>query len=950
MSESQSSGSDSSVAAILKPLVSSKLAVPRSSKRTLNREALITRMLAERRRRCFVLQSPAGYGKTTSLAAWCRALAPLGYDVAWLSLDEADDDPGVWLDYLLSSVARVDPAIVREATLLEGFGIDQDGVERAVIALVRGIVGHRRELVIALDDLHHLNHPRIVEALQWLLDYAPANLHLALASRGPVPLALDRLRAQDMTLELNLGDLRFSAQEAERFLKAQLGDVEVASARRLNDLTDGWVSGLQLFSLSLKKKRRAPTSGAIDLAIQEQVRDARTFALFFEREVLSKLTPTELDLLTRAAACDRFCASLCTALFARDVPDRAGTEQLLERIENDNLFVVPLNQMGQETWYRLHPLLHQTLLERFESWSEGARREVHTCAWQWFLANGHLGEAVHHVLKAGEAARAAALIEQFAQSLFMGGQMRLLASLVRRLPLAQVQSSVMLRIWMARQQLYHLESESCAASIAALEADLPANAAAERFTVLVLRGALAIQRDDAATAGTLLAQLLVPPPGADSVAIAGGKNVASWIYLQRGEYEKAREIQSQAASDLGNASVALLGTGAGTLMGRCFVGLSHAMEGQMNQAERIYRAVLRESERHGRGCNQPACVATALLSEVLYEQNQNEAARELLEGRIDVLERVAVPDVVVRGLLVLSGACWAAGHQLDAFSWLDRLEEIGTSSGLRRVLGMSLAAQVFRRLALGEVSVAQAYLERLQALDTPGAEDVNAPFDVLHFAVRSATMRFLIATGDLEQAASGLDALIVWCESHGRLGQVAPLKLQRAVVDQRRGRSAQACANVLDALQLGHRLGLLRSLLDADATALELIDEIAREAPLDPVLAFYVERLHAAQPQRREPSGEPGNAKARRRAALVGIKALSERELDVVRLLAEALSTKKIARSLGLSPETVKWHLTNIYSKLGVSGRDEAVERMRDLDWEPGPAGQLQSGASEPGA
>jgi LuxR family maltose regulon positive regulatory protein len=953
MSEIGASSFESSGATTLKPLVSSKLAVPRSNKRTLAREALIARMLTERRRRCFVLQSPAGYGKTTSLAAWCRALAPLGYDVAWLSLDEDDNDPGVWLDYLLSSVARVDPAISREATLLEDFGLDQDGVERTVIALVRGIVNHRRELVIALDDVHHLTEPRILEALQWLLDYAPPNLHLAFASRGPIPLSMDRLRAQDMTLELNMGDLRFSSDEAEGFLKAQLGDVDASSARRLNELTDGWVSGLQLFSLSLKKKRRAATAGAIDMAIQEQVRDARTFALFFEREVLSKLAPAELDLLTRAAACDRFCPSLCTALLARDVHDQPGTLALLERLENDNLFITPLNQTGQETWYRLHPLLQQTLLERFESWSDGAQRDVHACAWQWFLEHGHLGEAVHHALKAGEAARAAALIEQFAQSLFVRGQMRTLAALVRQLPLAQVQSSLTLRIWMARQQLFHFEWDACTASLDALDADLPANAAADRFTVLVLRAALAIQRDKAGTAIALLPQLLDPPPAADRVTLAGRNNVVSWIYMQLGEYEQARDIQLVAGADSANGGTPLLGTGAGALMGRCFVGLSYAMEGQMNQAERIYRAVLREAERHGRACNQPACVAAALLSEVLYEQNQNEEARELLERRVDVLERVAVSDVVLRGLLVLSGARWVAGHRLDAFAWLERLEEIGVASGLPRVLGVSLATQVFRRLALGEINAAQACLKRLEALDEgagPGGESHAgaAPFDGLRFATSAATVRYLIATGDLEQAALRLDAMIAWGEAHGRLGLVAPLRVQRAVVDRRLGRTAPARANVLEALRLGHRLGLLRSLLDADASGLDLIAEVAREAPLDPVLAFYVERLQAARPPRPESAEEGGNATARRRTAPVGIKALSERETDVVKLLAEALSTKKIARTLGLSPETVKWHLTNIYGKLGVSGRDEAVERMRDLEWATQHDSEARGGSPDP--
>ncbi|WP_050454548.1 LuxR C-terminal-related transcriptional regulator [Candidatus Burkholderia verschuerenii] len=881
-------------------------------------------MTAERRRRCFVLQSPAGYGKTTTLAAWCRALAPFGYDVAWLSLDPADNDPAVWLDYLLSSVARVDPAISHDAMLLQGYVRGRDDVERTVIALVRGVVNHRHEVVIALDDLHHLTDPRILEALQWLLDYAPANLHLALASRGPIPLSMDRLRAEEQALELNLGDLRFQPDEAESFLKAQLGDVDAASARRLNDLTDGWVSGLRLFSLSLKKKRRGASSGAIDLAIQEQVRDARTFATYFEREVLSKLRPTELDLLTRAAACDRFCASLCAALFVRDVMDRAGIALLLERLESDNLFITPLNERGQETWYRLHPLLQQTLLERFESWSDGTRREVHACARQWFLEHGHLGEAVHHALKAGEPARAAALIEQCAQSLFLTGQMRTLASLVRQLTSAQVQASLNLRIWMARQQLFHMESDACAASLAALEADLPYQASADRFTVLVLvlRAALAIQRDDANAAMALLPKLLMPPTNADAVTIAGRNNVLSWIYMQRGAFEAARGIQNVDFGPCDADGGPLIGTGAGVLMGRCFVGLSYAFEGQMTQAERIYRAVLRDAERHGRAANQPACIAATLLGEALHEQTRDDAVRELLERRGDVFERIAVADVALRGMLVLSSAHWAAGHRLETFAWLERLEDYGTACNLPRLVGASLAAQVFRRLCNDEFNVAQACLERLQVLVANAPARDEGCFDGLRYAARAAEIRFGMATGDLEQAAMQLDTLIAYCERHGRQGHVAQLRLQRAVVDRKLGRGDSARANALIALTMGHRMGLMRTLIDADVSALDLIAELARQEPFDSVLAFYVERLQAAAPR------VVNDNRTRD-----GMKALSERKLDVMRLLAEALSTKKIARVLGLSPETVKWHLTNIYGKLGVSGRDEAVERMRDQDW-----------------
>lgn len=918
--------------ATLKPLVTSKLVPPRIGRKAVPHEPLLARLMAERRRRCVVLQSPAGYGKTTTLVAWGQALTPLGYHVAWLSLDADDNDPGTWIDYLLASIANVDPAISREAMLLEGVGTDQEAIERIVIALVRGIARYRRELVIVLDDLHHITDSRIWEALQWLLDYAPPNLHLAFASRSVPHMSLERLRAEDQTLELGLADLRLSPAEAERFLKAQLGDVEPAFAQRLHAQTDGWVAGLQLFSVFLKKKRPGMSADALDAAIREQVRDPQAFSAYFEREVLSRLSPDELELLTPAAACDRFCAPLCAVLAGRDDAAASGSEAaLLERLENDNLFIVSIEQQGAQTWYRLHPLLRETLLARFEGWSTGARRAVHARAWQWFLDHGHLDEAVQHAVRAGEPARAAALVEQCATSLFANGDLAKLVTLVRLLPPEQVEASVPLRIWMARQHLYHRDFSACAAGIDALEHDLPAQAVNERFTLVVLRTVLAIQRDDVDGAMGLLPQLLSPPPGTEGITLAACNNMLSWIYMQRGEYERARSIQLDTKRPTIDG-VPLMGTSAGVLQGQCMVGLSHALEGQLLQAERVYRSALREAEARGKSCADPACLAAALLGEVLYEQNQNEAARELLEGRVDLLERVSIPDSVLRVMVVLSGAHWQAGHHLEAFAYLDRLEEYGSSLGLDRLLAYSLGAQVFRRLLLGELDAAQDLLKRLQELEArqPQASRFTGPT----FALRGATIRWLLATGDLEQAALMLDPLIAHCETHGRMHNVAYLRLQRAVVDHKLGRATAARANVVSALHLGHRLGLLRRILDAEPSAMELVGSVAREETLDPVLAFYVERLQAAMPAK----VDGGNIRARKRASTVGVAALSERETDVVRLLSELITTKKIARALGLSPETVKWHLTNIYAKLGVSGRDEALERLRDVDWSAGTA------------
>ncbi len=923
-------GSNSAEGMVLNPSDSSKLVPPRNSARIVVRERLNAQLLDARRRACIVLKGPTGCGKTTALISWRQMLLPLGFDVAWLALGADDNELTRLIDFLLASLTQVDPAITKKAITLEGRGTDNEVVERTLITLVRGIVSHPRDVVLVLDDLHHLTDARIHDALQWLIDYAPANLHIALASRSTVPLSLARLRSQEQTLELDLRDLRFTPAESEQFLKAQLGNITPDDAQLMYEMTDGWAAGLQLLSISRKNNGQTVGDFGAGALTPAHVLDTQAFATFFEIEVLSHLSPTDLNMLVDMAMCNRFCASLCAALIGR--PEALGEAvSLLTRLESDNLFLSRIDSAEPETWYRLHPLLRETLLKHVNTRSEAEQRELHARAWPWFRDREYLDEAVHHAILGGESAAATALIEQHAELLYASGDLRMLITLVRQMPPEQIRSSIKLRIVVARMQLYARNFAACAESLEQLERDLPDSDSLDRIMLCLLQATLAVQRDDSDGAMTVLPQLQHPSKNADAVVIGACCNILSWLYIHRGEYELARRIQIDRPALLIHG-VPLLGTTSGSLYGRCLTGLSLAFEGQMAQAERVYREVLYEAERGGKACTDAACLAAALLGDALYETNDVGAAHQLLSSRVDILERVSIPDSVLRVLMALAKSHWLAGNRQEAFSYLERLEDYSTKLGLDRLRSYSLVWRFYWHLLLGEFLAAETKLAQLDAINARHPNVEHGALNEIRILTENAHIRWQANQGDLDGAMERLEQLNAFCERHGRKLAVARLQMLSAVIDTQRGRMDSARDKMLTALRLGHQLGLVRTLVDTHPTTLDMIRKLVSSETLDPVLTFYVERLQSCEREPHILSANMSVPTGARRPPTSGMGDLSKREIEVVRLLAQALPNKKIARALSLSPETVKWHLSHIYTKLGVNSRDEAVSRVRDLE------------------
>ena len=875
------------------------------------RDALLARMLDARRKRCLLLQGPAGCGKTSMLIAWRQALIGLDFDVAWLSLSADDNELGRFFDCLLASIAEVDPAIGRDVAYLMGHGSDAAAVEHWVIKLVQGMSSRARELVLILDDLHLVDDPRVAQALHWLLEYAPRKFHLAIGSRAAAPFATARLRALDQLTEFDLHDLRFTREESEQFLRERLESIGTSDARTLHELTDGWVAGLQLFVVDLKTRRGGDP-------VHVQLRDARAFAAYFESEVLVRLAPDELNLLTRVAICNRFCAPLCAALLGEPQALARMTTRLV-RLARDTLFISQVSGHDLETWYRLHPLLREVLQARAAGLGDDPVRTLHGIAWRWFSAQGYIDEAVRHAVQAGELTAATDLVEACAEDFLARGALSGLAGLMRRLPADHVEGSFKLLLMTAYLQMHARDLDGLRASLRRMECNPQAIEQPQRYRVSLLRGGLAMQCDDTDAMQAIQAELLAIPDDTDPIALAGRSHVLAWMFMYRGEYALAEAMLEQSARHSAGSDR--------YWVGRCLAGMRLTLEGRMGEAEGLIRETLREAERPQAPATGIVCMASGLLAEVLYEFAEPEAVCALLDGRISVLERISMPDTVLRAMVALSGAQWLLGNRADAVARMDWLENYAIGRDLPRLLACALATRLRWQATLGKTETAQSLLDRIVALGARYA-DANPGIGAdIHRCVERARAEASLYWNDFDAAASRLKSLIRLLESAGRWAGVAGARVQLAVALRGQGDEPGARAMLIAALRTGHRFGLIRSLLDASAELPAMLVDLAEDSALDPLIAFYARRLVEASERARARSQSAADA----RIAPPVSGRLSERELEVLNLLAQAMPNKKIARVLGVTPHTVKWHLRKIYDKLGVNHRDEAVARMRDM-------------------
>lgn len=873
------------------------------------RQRLLESLQQARELRCVVITGPTGSGKTSLLQTWARKASAKHATFVWLN----GRSP-----LARQLVLRCSEAVPELATALpEGFPEAEEAALTVIaISLTRAASRIRRQMVLVFDDLHHLRDASVLQGLQPLLDHAPSRLQCVFATRERLPLSLGRLRSHGQLLELHAADLAFTAAEAEALWRSQLGPRVMSSAQAhlhgWHRASGGWAMAVAAIG------RTVPATLAQDAWLSDA-------GDLLEAEVMNPLTPRQRRMLTRLSCVEIFDMDLAAQLSGRVA---AECSSFLERFTATG-FLMHTQSGGVDGW-QLHPTLRRYLLRKFASLSSTVRRDTHRIASTHLAAQGQQVDAVRQSVAAADMQRAADLVEGWAGDLFSSGQHERLAELVRLVPSSPSLHRPRLQLWNTLLALMEHRFVDCAVMLAALERDVSRRDRSTFRRLRVLKCWLAVFLDDMDVAAALLADPgASKTPAIDEITLAAERNVLSWIHIYRNEYRLARNVQLNASI---NTTATPRGTLFGSLTGLCMTGLSHALEGRMDAAERAYREVLESCEAGG--VTDPACIdaavlATGLLGETLYELNDLSGVLGL-EPRLAELKRRSLPDTLLRVMLAICRAHALEGHIGDALRIGIELGAYAEKRKLDRLMSYALLEQLRLHFLRHDPASADRAWERIVGLRRAYEKEESTTLSEVTVVADRAEILVHMYQGRFEIARTRIATLLDICRRRGRHRRVAALHFQHAAMDRELGALGSAARHAREGLRLGAQLGLVRSLLDAHPTVPELLAGALDAGEADTLLAFHADRLRAASgfgPLHASALNVVTAARAPRSAAPA--VALSTREEEIGRLLADALPNKEIARELGLSPETVKWHMRNIFIKLGVGTRYEALAVLR---------------------
>jgi LuxR family maltose regulon positive regulatory protein len=874
--------------------------------------------------------APAGFGKTTLLASCINCG---GMPVAWLSLDKNDNQAGRFLSYLIAALQEADNTIGSESARL--MGELQGGPPEAVLSsLINDLYTAGRGMTLVLDDYQFIHSQAVHEAVAFLLDHCPNTIHLVIATRSDPPLPLARLRARGQMVEIRAADLRFTTVEATQFLNDVMGlHLDSGSVAKLEERTEGWIAGLQMAALSMRGQ------DDVDGIIQAFAGTNRFIMDFMLEEVLAR-EPEEIQtFLLKTSILTRLTGSLCDA-----VTGLSGGQEMLRQLERRNLFVIPLdNTCG---WYRYHHLFADLLRARLNQLYPGLSRCMHALAAAWYEENNFYEDAIQHALAADDYPEAARLVEVVAENAWLNGQYARILAWTRAIPAEVIYSRPWLCIWNAWAFTQTGVSESIDQWIAAAEQstitqqeDLSSmNALDASQDVQVLMNeivalkafAVSFSQDYDRAIELGEAFLRNPPLRNKKIAQFTRCNVLhllSSMYYATGNLHKAEQT-CRATIDLANET----GFTLRHLHAVNKLIMVNNVNGHLYRSYQLMEDTLSLLQARGIDHYFAASQLCFRKIQLLYEWNQLDDFQRLVESGINKEMLVDVPYLLVDA------------YNIQALDLLHKKDYSNAQDALNKAKALAQKSYIWEGLTWRTESLQvrlwlkKCYLSPAIAwASTQAADrDHNLSFTTESRAVARA--RILLAQRAYREATSLLSRLSDAGEVAGRNGSLIEIRVLQATALLGLGEQGAAVVEVERALALAEPEGYVRTFLDEGQPMLLLLSRIANDASslhtkyaLRLLEAFQEE--DASSSSIVQPMISPDH-RAVLHAIASGdllIEPLSQRELEVLHLLALGKTNQEIAQTLIIAPGTVKAHTASIYRKLDASNRTEAAARARKL-------------------
>lgn len=913
---------------VVTTLLQTKLFIPQPRPSLVARPRLHAVLDAAVAGRLTLVSAPAGFGKTTLVAEWVQQRAPRPSDgepvrVAWISLDANDNDPARFFSYVTAALQTLHAAIGRDLNQ-----VLQSAPPEALVslllndvtaALAAGDLSGR--LVLVIDDYHLIDSQPIHTAVDYLLDHLPPQMHLVLLSRSDPPLSLSRLRVRRQMTEIRARDLRFTTAEAAQFLNSVMDlSLSAAEVATLERRTEGWIAGLQLAAHSLQLQENQANFLATFAG------DDRYVADYLLEEVLYRQPARLQTFLLRTSILARFNASLCAALVATDAAD---AQTILEHLEQANLFLVPLD--SKRHWYRYHQLFADLLCERLEESGEDVAA-LHRRAGAWYEAHDLPVAAVQHALAAADYENAVRLMLLSAPQTFGRSELTTVTGWWAQLPPAVRQAEpglCMMFAWawlatgrpdMAEICLQTVETAVGAAMDALFTRPEALDDTVRRalIEVAVMRARLAVDNFELAQTLAYSRQVLPALQGNEVMLFNRATDLrpvalfnAGLAHHLLGRLDEGEAVLREAAA-AGEAqqNLHLYVLAVGHLAG------VQSLRGQLHAAVATARHALARLEEMRGKLTPLAGLLYAELGTVYYEWNELDAAQSQWQRAVELAGPWGSWEALLPAYVGLALVQRARGERQEALQTLEALLALTPAAEATAPL-----AQAYRAWLLAEQGE-QATSQRLSA-DLDVLTDGETP--VLREAEAVVLARALLAQQRPQQALALVERLLPAAEAGRRWRRVVALLALHALAHEALGAPEAALRSLAQALTQAQPHGYVRTFIDGGPPLAPLLYR-ALEADLFPrycgellaVLAEALPTVTAAAP----PVADVDESM---------LEPLSEREVEVLHLIAAGLTNREIAEQLFIAHGTVKVHAHNIYSKLDVDGRVQAVAKARAL-------------------